>query len=108
MRISDEVRDHLLHLVHISPHEWEVFGEVQMYGNIVHLQRIGQELEGIVYHGIEGYCRSLWSVLARQGKKGAHETLAAFGGSRYLVNQLKQGAMIEFFPQEIGMHEDHC
>src|SRR5215510_5697551 len=62
--IAQEIEQHLLQLVWITPKGWELVVKVQMHRHVVDPEGIGQQLHRLSHQRIEHYHGTLWWVLA--------------------------------------------
>ena len=97
-----------MQLIPISPEKREIIGQMQIYLEVIDLQRVGQQLQRFGNESIELHLRSLRWVLARQCQEVLHNAHAALGSLGYFLGMFCQRPTGTFFTEEVGFYDDDC
>src|SRR5438445_6305606 len=79
VRIGKKIHHDLVQLIRVAPERRQVVCQLLDDVNLIELQRIPQQLQGLLDHVVELHTRVLWRVRTRQGEKIPHDALTAYG-----------------------------
>src|SRR3989442_15074851 len=90
----------------VSPEHRQVVCQPLDDVNLLELQRIPQQLQGLLDHIVELHTCALWCVGTRQGEKIPHNALTAYSSLMDLRHHLGQVAVHGLLPEQVRLHHE--
>src|SRR4029450_7342669 len=76
------------------------------YVNLIELQRIPQQLQGLLDYVVELHTGALWCIGTRQGEKIPHNALTPYSGLMNIRHHLGQVAVHDLLPEQVRLHHE--
>src|SRR5215831_2004503 len=90
----------------VSPEHRQVICQLLDDVDLIKLQRILQQLQGLLDYVVELHTCALWCVGTRQGEKIPHNALTAYSGLMNLRHHLGQIAVHDLLPEQVRLHHE--
>src|SRR5439155_24264317 len=107
MRVRDEIDNDLVELMGGGPEDGKLLRQVEDDLDVVGPQLVGEQLDRLSNHLIEGHLMTLRRLLAGQGEEVADDARAALGCRADLLGSPSERSVPDDFSHEMRLpHED--